>query len=98
MSHELRERVRQGYARTALNVIENSSQASCCGPDCCGDAATSLLYEPSETKELPDAAVLASLGCGSPTSVAELRTGDVVLDLGSGGGIDVLLSASSLTA
>jgi SAM-dependent methyltransferase len=77
--------------------------ASCCGPvsSCCGGAAfdgatdpiTSNLYVAGETDQLPDAAVLASLGCGNPTALAHLRTGDVVLDLGSGGGIDVLLSA-----
>jgi len=77
--------------------------ASCCGPvnSCCGGAAfngtvdpiTSNLYVNGETDELPSAAVLASLGCGNPTALAALHSGDVVLDLGSGGGIDVLLSA-----
>ena len=77
--------------------------AGCCGPvnSCCGGAAfngtvdpiTSNLYVNGETDELPSAAVLASLGCGNPTALAALHPGDVVLDLGSGGGIDVLLSA-----
>jgi SAM-dependent methyltransferase len=79
--------------------------SSCCGPqECCGgdgsatatatrDVITADLYEAGETSELPDAAVLASLGCGNPTALAQLSPGEVVLDLGSGGGIDVLLSA-----
>lgn len=81
----------------------DAAAASCCGPvnSCCGGAAfngtvdpiTSNLYVNGETDELPNAAVLASLGCGNPTALAELREGEVVLDLGSGGGIDVLLSA-----
>src|SRR5207249_10823611 len=65
---------------------------SCCGPDA-GAGFGAELYEALATEELPEAAVLASLGCGNPTAVAELRPGETVLDLGSGGGIDVLLSA-----
>jgi len=97
--------VREKYgeaARRVLNVSEPAA-ASCCGPvnACCGgdafngtvDPITSNLYVNGETDELPNAAVLASLGCGNPTALAELREGEVVLDLGSGGGIDVLLSA-----
>lgn len=97
--------VREKYgeaARRVLNVSEPAA-ASCCGPvnSCCGggafngtvDPITSNLYVSGETDELPNAAVLASLGCGNPTALAELREGEVVLDLGSGGGIDVLLSA-----
>jgi SAM-dependent methyltransferase len=69
--------------------------ASCCGPSpCgCGDPITSDLYSPSETQGLPDQAVSASLGCGNPTALSDLKPGEIVLDLGSGGGIDVLLSA-----
>ncbi|HVE76003.1 MAG TPA: arsenite methyltransferase [Actinomycetota bacterium] len=96
MAQDIREEVRQGYARAALNVIDQTGPSSCCGPEasCCGDSSFgSSLYEASETKGLPDAAVLASLGCGNPTAVADLNPGEVVLDLGSGGGIDVLLSA-----
>ena len=82
------EEVRQRYAASALQVITSGDAA------CCGEARH---REPSCTarsrQELPDAAVLASLGCGNPTAVAELREGERVLDLGSGGGIDVLLSA-----
>jgi SAM-dependent methyltransferase len=92
----IRDEVRERYAeaaRAATNHRAGSdAQASCCGPS--GDASFgSLLYNDAQRAELPDAAVLASLGCGNPTAVAELREGEVVLDLGSGGGIDVLLSA-----
>lgn len=86
----------------ATTDITVPTDASCCATSsCCGgaefngsvDPITSNLYVNGETHELPTAAVLASLGCGNPTALAELREGDVVLDLGSGGGIDVLLSA-----
>ena len=80
----LREQVRETYAAAALNVLE--------GGGCCGDGCGSQLYG-EEIGHLPNAAVGASLGCGNPTAVAQLREGEVVLDLGSGGGIDVLLSA-----
>src|SRR6266542_2663647 len=88
----LREEVREKYA-AAAGAVEKGS--SCCGDSCCGDeeAAFGATLYGDETGELPDAARLASLGCGNPTAVAELREGEVVLDLGSGGGIDVLLSA-----
>jgi arsenite methyltransferase len=87
----LREEVRERYAAAALAVEGGSS---CCDDSCC-DKTVSFgvgLYG-AETEDLPDAARLASLGCGNPTAVAELEEGEVVLDLGSGGGIDVLLSA-----
>jgi arsenite methyltransferase len=80
-------------------ALPASQSVVCCGstPDCCGPAAGSLisqnLYAIDEVAELPPAAVLASLGCGNPTALAELKPGETVLDLGSGGGIDVLLSA-----
>jgi SAM-dependent methyltransferase len=88
--------VKQRYAQAALSV-STGAQSSCCSSaraksDCC-DPITSNLYEPGQTGDLPETAVLASLGCGNPTALAELKPGEVVLDLGSGGGIDVLLSA-----
>jgi arsenite methyltransferase len=88
--------VRARYAEAARSVLDRAPQATdaagCCGPS--GDASFGeALYSELDRAGLPDAAVLASLGCGNPTAVAELREGEVVLDLGSGGGIDVLLSA-----
>jgi arsenite methyltransferase len=91
---ELREEVRRRYAESALTVT--GGDAGCGGGSCCtGDAAGfgEALYDAEQRGELPDTAVLASLGCGNPTAVAELREGETVLDLGSGGGIDVILSA-----
>jgi SAM-dependent methyltransferase len=95
MSTSIHETVRDHYARAALQVIDNQASASCCGDDCCtADASVDVaLYDEAHLGELPDAAVLASLGCGNPVAVAELNEGERVLDLGSGGGIDVLLSA-----
>ena len=95
--------VRERYAQAALRVA-SGEVATCCGPTCCGgsssdmlatgvDPITSNLYETDEKAMVPQGAVLASLGCGNPTALATLREGEVVLDLGSGGGIDVLLSA-----
>ncbi len=96
---EIREVVRERYAKAARQA-SLTAEASCCGPaaaDCCGgsekDVITRDLYSVDEMSDLPEAAVLASLGCGNPTALAELSPGEVVLDLGSGGGIDVLLSA-----
>jgi SAM-dependent methyltransferase len=89
-SAELREQVREHYAGAALTVLNNQG-AACCGTPV--DEAAAALYDPAEQSELPAEAVLASLGCGNPTAVADLREGERVLDLGSGGGIDVLLSA-----
>jgi SAM-dependent methyltransferase len=91
---EVKEQVREKYGQAALRVATGGN--SCCGAspatDCC-DPITSNLYDAAQTDELPEAAVLASLGCGNPTALAQLNAGEVVLDLGSGGGIDVLLSA-----
>jgi ubiquinone/menaquinone biosynthesis C-methylase UbiE len=95
MSDNVQELVREHYGRAALRVVGGEA-ASCCGSDCCGGSAdpiTQDLYDSVSTSVLPEAAVLASLGCGNPTALAELKEGEVVLDLGSGGGIDVLLSA-----
>src|SRR5204863_5961067 len=88
---DIREEVRRRYAESALAV-----EASCGGGSCCAAEPASWgegLYGAEERSDLPEAAVLASLGCGNPTAVADLREGETVLDLGSGGGIDVLLSA-----
>ena len=102
---EIREQVRSRYAEAATAVTEGRSDAAalessgCCGSDagagCCSDTTVfgPTLYAALEAEELPQEAVLASLGCGNPTAVAELNPGETVLDLGSGGGIDVLLSA-----
>jgi SAM-dependent methyltransferase len=87
--------VKARYGEVARRVATGTT-ASCCGPACCGgadDPISSNLYSADQTGDLPATAVLASLGCGNPTALAELRTGETVLDLGSGGGIDVLLSA-----
>jgi arsenite methyltransferase len=92
---ELREEVRDAYAKVALNVLDTGE--GCCGPSvsCCDDdlSAGASGYDAATLAEVPDAAALASLGCGNPIAVAELREGETVLDLGSGGGIDVILSA-----
>jgi SAM-dependent methyltransferase len=92
-SADLRESVRERYAAAATAVTEGGS--ACCGPQATEVDVNfgSLHYADSDRDELPAAAVAASLGCGNPTAVAELREGERVLDLGSGGGIDVLLSA-----
>jgi len=89
--------VKEKYGQAALRVVSGEGSA-CCGSSpssCCsgGDPITSDLYDQLQKDELPEAAVLASLGCGNPTALARLAPGEVVLDLGSGGGIDVLLSA-----
>jgi arsenite methyltransferase len=98
---DLREEVRARYADAALTVLNGEGGASCCGPSGCGTPPAGMtaggfggsLYPAGETGGLPAEAVLASLGCGNPLAVAGLRDGERVLDLGSGGGIDVLLSA-----
>jgi arsenite methyltransferase len=89
----IKEQVRENYARAARRVTSNES-GGCCGTAApCGNPITSNLYADSETGALPAEAIAASLGCGNPTALAELKAGETVLDLGSGGGIDVLLSA-----
>jgi arsenite methyltransferase len=91
---EIKDVVKERYGQAALRVSTGGS--SCCGAspasDCC-DPITSNLYDAAQTNGLPDNAVKASLGCGNPTALANLNPGETVLDLGSGGGIDVLLSA-----
>jgi len=96
-NNEIRDIVKQKYGEAA-RIASQGKSASCCGPiSSCGpgqkDVITSDLYSDAEAAALPETAVLASLGCGNPTALAELSPGEVVLDLGSGGGIDVLLSA-----
>jgi arsenite methyltransferase len=90
----IREQVRQRYAEAARTVTEGAGcgSGSCCENDAPGGFGEAL-YSADDRGELPDAAALASLGCGNPTAVADLNEGEVVLDLGSGGGIDVILSA-----
>ena len=95
---ELREEVRARYAESALAVTGQGDGCGCGSGGCCADNTDGgkfgeALYAAEQRGELPDAAVLASLGCGNPTAVADLHEGETVLDLGSGGGIDVILSA-----
>jgi SAM-dependent methyltransferase len=91
----IKDTVREKYREAALRVGSRPGMgggSGCCDSGCC-DPITANLYDATETAGLPEQAVLASLGCGNPTALAELHPGEVVLDLGSGGGIDVLLSA-----
>jgi arsenite methyltransferase len=96
---DLREEVRRRYAESARAVVEGSGGCGCGSGSCCADAEPDgenfgrALYDAEQRGELPEAATLASLGCGNPTAVADLHKGETVLDLGSGGGIDVILSA-----
>jgi arsenite methyltransferase len=99
---ELREEVRRRYAESARAVTDGSARCGCGSGGCCDDSEANAvgsekfgeaLYDAEQRVELPEAAALASLGCGNPTAVADLREGEIVLDLGSGGGIDVILSA-----
>src|SRR5687767_14786494 len=96
----LKATVKEKYGQAALRISEGGTATSCCGSSaCCGattetwDPITTDLYDEKQKAGIPVEAVLASLGCGNPTAVAELAEGETVLDLGSGGGIDVLLSA-----
>src|SRR5256885_976698 len=90
---KIKDAVQEKYAEAASKVL--GGERGSCGPSgACGcDPVTANLYDATETAGLPEGAVLASLGCGNPTALADLREGETVLDLGSGGGIDVLLSA-----
>jgi arsenite methyltransferase len=91
---DITEVVKEKYGQAALRVKAGGS--SCCGATAssgCGDPITSKLYDASQAQQIPEEALLASLGCGNPTALAKLNPGEIVLDLGSGGGIDVLLSA-----
>lgn len=91
---DIKEVVKQKYGEAALRV--KSGGSSCCGATArtgCCDPITTNLYDASQAGQIPEEALLASLGCGNPTALAQLKPGEIVLDLGSGGGIDVLLSA-----
>src|SRR5512146_2460804 len=90
-AENIRDVVKEKYGDAARRA--RTEKTSCCGTAECRDPITSELYSGSETGEVPELALRASLGCGNPTALAELKPGEVVLDLGSGGGIDVLLSA-----
>src|SRR6266576_1837995 len=96
MSTEIKDVVKEKYGEAAKRVASGVASSNCGASACCGtnvDPITRDLYDESQKSGLPDTAVLASLGCGNPTALAELKHGEIVLDLGSGGGIDVLLSA-----
>ena len=105
MGEELRDKVKDRYAGAALTVLEGTGTASCCGSagergldsEAVGVDWTRGGYSAEELKMLPQAAGAATLGCGNPTALATLSPGEVVLDLGSGGGIDVLLSAKRVS-
>ncbi|MBA3445294.1 MAG: arsenite methyltransferase [Gemmatimonadales bacterium] len=100
VAEDVKSAVRERYGQAALRVT-TGEKTSCCSTSCCGgseDPISSNLYTEAETATLPVEAVLASLGCGNPTALAELHEGEIVLDLGSGGGIDVLLSAGRVGA
>jgi arsenite methyltransferase len=95
---ELREQVRRRYAESARAVAEGTDGCGCGRGSCCENESEAemfgqALYDAEQRGDVPEAATLASLGCGNPTAVADLREGETVLDLGSGGGIDVILSA-----
>jgi ubiquinone/menaquinone biosynthesis C-methylase UbiE len=96
----IKEVVKERYGQAALRIIKGGS--TCCGAapavEGCPDPISSNLYDGSQTSQIPETALLASLGCGNPTALAELKPGETVLDLGSGGGIDVLLSAKRVGA
>ena len=96
MSTDLRDIVKTKYGQAAVRA-KNGAASSCCGTspssDACCDPITSNLYDAGQEGQVPETALRASLGCGNPTALADLKAGEVVLDLGSGGGIDVILSA-----
>src|ERR1051325_5228108 len=96
----VKDSIREKYGQAAERVAKGETATSCCGSSACcgstteaGDPITSNLYDEGQKAGIPAEAMLASLGCGNPTALAQLHEGETVLDLGSGGGIDVLLSA-----
>lgn len=98
-NHNITDAVKEKYGQAANRIASGEGAASCCTSSACcgGDAITSNLYEAGQTADIPDKALQASLGCGNPTALASLKPGQIVLDLGSGGGIDVLLSAKRVS-
>jgi SAM-dependent methyltransferase len=93
---DIKEVVKEQYGQAALRVLQGAGSSCCGGSACCdhaGDPITSRLYDDTQAIQIPEDALKASLGCGNPTALATLNSGETVLDLGSGGGIDVLLSA-----
>ena len=92
---DVKEVVREKYGQAAMRVKSGDGSPCCCADTSAGsyDPITSNLYDPAQEGEVPETAIKASLGCGNPTALAELKPGEIVLDLGSGGGVDVLLSA-----
>src|SRR5438445_6204997 len=90
----IKEEVRKRYGKAATRARENAADGGCCGGEGDSNAISSHLYTTDEIRDLPQEAVVASLGCGNPVAIAALIEGEIVLDLGSGGGIDVLLSAT----
>ena len=98
--NNISEAVKKTYGQAASRVSAGVAESCGISPssDCCGgDPITGNLYELGQTADIPENALLASLGCGNPTALAQLRPGEIVLDLGSGGGIDVLLSAKRVS-
>jgi SAM-dependent methyltransferase len=96
VSTDIKHAVKKKYGQAALKVLDGGSGSCCDTSTCCGgdgDPITSSLYDASQATQIPESALKASLGCGNPTALATLLAGETVLDLGSGGGIDVLLSA-----
>src|SRR5690348_4434055 len=100
MTSDLKASVKEKYGQAAQRVSQGNTAGSCCGSSACCDSTTEAwdpitanLYEEGQKAGIPAEALLASLGCGNPTALAQLHEGETVLDLGSGGGIDVLLSA-----
>jgi SAM-dependent methyltransferase len=92
--NEIRDAVRTAYRTTALRILDDD--AGCCGPADTNEGFGTALYAALDTEGVPDTAVMASLGCGNPTAIAALRAGERVLDLGSGGGLDVFLAAKAV--
>lgn len=99
MNFDVKQKVKEYYGNIAKKVDKNSKSSCCCNSSCCGDVSdNSLIYKGQDLRDLPKEAISASLGCANPVVLANLKEGETVLDLGSGGGIDVLLSAKYVGA